>query len=59
MIYDSNDKVISYLATTEASNGEVIEKVIITMPENASYFRLACDLNVNNEFFKAYSLKKY
>ena len=51
VIYDSNNKVISYLGTDESSTGEVIENLRVIMPENASYFRIACDLNVNNKMF--------
>ena len=53
VIYNSNNEVISYLGTTESSTGEVIENIRVIMPENASYFRLACDLNVNNKMFGA------
>ena len=53
VIYDSNDEVINYLGTTEATTGEVIEEIRLIMPENASYFRIACDLNVNNKMFEA------
>lgn len=54
VIYDSDNKVIDYLGTDESSTGDTIEKIKVIMPENASYFRLACDLNVNDKMFKAY-----
>ena len=54
VIYDSDNNVISYQGTTDSSIGETLEEKIITMPENASYFRLACDLNVNSKMFKVY-----
>ena len=60
VIYDSNNNAISYQGTLESSTGETLDEKIITMPSNASYFRMACDLNVNNKMFKAYrmSIKK-
>ena len=54
VIYDSNNNVISYQGTPSSSTGETLEEIIITMPSNASYFRVACDLNVNNKIFKVY-----
>lgn len=58
VIYDKDNKVISYLGTSEESEGEVIESKRVVMPENASYFRIACDLNVNNKMFTLSKVKE-
>lgn len=54
VIYDSNDNVISYQSTTDESTGEILDEIIIKMPSNAAYFKMACDLNINDKMFKAY-----
>lgn len=55
VIYDSDNKVISYQGTSDLSTGETLDEIIITMPSNASYLKMACDLNINNKMFKVYS----
>ena len=58
VIYDEDNKVISYLGTSEDSEGEVIESKRVVMPADASYFRIACDLNVNNKMFTLSKVKE-
>lgn len=53
VVYDSENRVISYLKTDESSEGEIIDDIEVIMPKNASYFRVACDLKVNNKMFEA------
>ena len=54
VIYNSDNEVIDYQVTSEESTGEVIESIKVIMPENALYFRIACDLNVNDKMFTVY-----
>lgn len=58
VIYDSSDAVLTHKGTDSNNAGEVMEDTIVTMPENTVYFRLACDLAVNDEMFKAYKIVK-
>lgn len=58
VIYDSSDTVLAHNGTDSNNAGEVMEDNIVTMPENTAYFRLACDLAVNDEMFKAYKIVK-
>lgn len=58
VIYDKDNKVITYLGTDADSKGEVIKSKRVVMPENAAYFRLACDLNVNDEMFALEKVKE-
>lgn len=53
VIYNSNNEVISYQSSKESSTGDVIEEMNLIMPKEAAYFRVACDLNVNNKMFEA------
>lgn len=50
--------VLTHKGTDSNNAGEVMEDTIVTMPENTAYFRLACDLAVNDEMFKAYKIVK-
>lgn len=58
VIYDASDIVLAHKGTDSNNAGEVMEDTIVTMPENTAYFRLACDLAVNDEMFKAYKIVK-
>lgn len=58
VIYDASDAVLAHKGTDNNNAGEVMEDTIVTMPENTAYFRLACDLAVNDEMFKAYKIVK-
>lgn len=58
VIYDASDAVLTHKGTDSNNAGEVMENTIVTMPENTAYFRLACDLAVNDEMFKAYKIVK-
>ena len=58
VIYDASDAVLTHKGTDSNNAGEVMEDTIVTMPENTAYFRLACDLAVNDEMFKAYKIVK-
>lgn len=58
VIYDASDAVLAHKGTDSNNAGEVMEDTIVTMPENTAYFRLACDLAVNDEMFKAYKIVK-
>lgn len=56
VIYNSSNAVLAYKNVGVNSTGEVLDEVTVTMPENTSYFRLACDLLVNDVMFKAYKI---
>lgn len=56
VIYNSSNTALAYKATSASSTGETLDEFEITMPANTAYFRLACDLGVNDEMFKAYKV---